>query len=76
MTVPSDPIRLPRQRPLDPSVTSVTSVAVDKGDNEMIPDAVHRSPGVSLMAEANPLIHMLSGIIFNVFYPHVTEKRN
>ena len=42
------------QRPLAPSVSSVTSVANDKGDNEMIPGAVHRSPGICLMAEENP----------------------
>ena len=33
-----------------PSVASVMSVANDKGDNEMIPGAVHRSPGVCLKA--------------------------
>ena len=33
------------QRPLVPGVTSVTSVANDKGDNEMILGAMHRSPG-------------------------------
>ena len=30
---------------------SVTSVANDKGDNEKIPGAVHRSPGIYLTAE-------------------------
>ena len=30
------PVRVPSQRPLAPSVASVTSVANDKGDNEMI----------------------------------------
>ena len=38
---------------LDLSVTSVTSVANDKGDNEMIPGAVDRSPGICLIEE-NP----------------------
>ena len=33
---------------------SVTSVANDKGDNEMIPGAVHRCPDISLTAEENP----------------------
>ena len=33
---------------------SVTSVATDKGDNEIIPGAEHRSPGICLMAEKNP----------------------
>ena len=36
------------------TLTSVTSVANDKGDNEMIPEAVHRSPGICLTAEKNP----------------------
>ena len=31
-----------------PRVTSVTPVANDKGDNEMIPRAVHRSPALQL----------------------------
>ena len=33
---------------------SVTSVTNDKGGNEMIPGAVHRFPGICLMAEENP----------------------
>ena len=33
---------------------SVTSVANDKDNNEMIPGAVHRSPGIFLKAEGNP----------------------
>ena len=33
------------------SVASVTSVANDKGDNEMILGAVHRSPGISLVSD-------------------------
>ena len=33
------PVRVPSQRPLAPSVTSVTSVANDKDDNEMITGA-------------------------------------
>ena len=37
-----------------PSVTSITSVANDKGDNEMIPEVVHRSPTICLTAEKNP----------------------
>ena len=32
----------------------VTSVANDKGDNEMILRAVHKSPGICLAAEENP----------------------
>ena len=53
VAVPSSPVRVPSQRPLAPSVRSVTSVANDKGDNEMILGAVHRSPGICLTAEEN-----------------------
>jgi hypothetical protein len=49
--VPPAPVRVPNQRPLALSVASVTSVAIDKGDNGMIPGAVHRSLGICLMAE-------------------------
>ena len=49
--VPPAPVRVPSQRPLAPSVPSVLSVANDKGDNEMILGAVHRSPGICLTAE-------------------------
>ena len=38
---------------LAPSVASVTAVANDKGDNEMIRGAVYRSPGICLTAEEN-----------------------
>ena len=54
VAVPPAPVRVPSQRPLAPSVKSVTSVATDKGDNEMIPGAVHRSPGICLTAQENP----------------------
>ena len=53
MAVILAPVRVSSQRPLAPSVTSVTSVANDNGDNEMILGAVHRSPGISLIAEEN-----------------------
>ena len=36
VAVPPVPVRVPSQRPLAPSVSSVTSVANDKGDNEMM----------------------------------------
>ena len=49
------PVQIPSQRPLSLSVTSVTSVANDKGDNEMNSGAVHRSPGICLRAEGNPV---------------------
>ena len=48
MAVPSAPVRIPSQRPLGLSVTSVTSVANDKSDNELILGAVHRSPALQL----------------------------
>ena len=51
---PLSPVRVPKQRPLAQSVASVTSVANDKGDNEMILGAVHRSPGICLTPEENP----------------------
>ena len=47
------PVRVPNQRPLAPSVASVTSVSNGKGD-VMILGAVHRSPGICLTAEENP----------------------
>ena len=46
MAVPPAPVRVSSQRPLAPSVASVKLVANDKGDNEMILGAVHRSPGI------------------------------
>ena len=42
MAVPPAPVQVPGQKPL---ASSVTSVANDKGDNEMISGAVHWSPG-------------------------------
>ena len=41
MAVPPAPVQVPSQRPLAPSVASVTSVANGKGDNEMILGAVY-----------------------------------
>ena len=54
LAVPPAPVRVPGQRPLAPSVTSVMSVANVKGDNERVLRAVHRSPGICLTAEKNP----------------------
>ena len=51
VAVPPAPVRVPSQRPLD---TSVTSVVNGKGDNKMIPGAVHRSSGTCLKAEEIP----------------------
>ena len=52
--MPPGPVRVPSQRPLAPSVASVTSVANDKSDNEMILEVVQRPPGICLTAEENP----------------------
>ena len=51
MAVPPAPVRVPSERPLAPSVASVTSVANYKGDNEMVPGAVNRSPSICLTTE-------------------------
>ena len=48
--MPIAPVQVPSQWPLAPSVTSVTFVANDKEDNEMILGAVHRSSGIYLTA--------------------------
>ena len=53
VAVPTAPVRIPSQRPLDPRVASATSVANDKGDNEIILGAVYRSPDICLIAEEN-----------------------
>ena len=45
---------VPSQRPLAPRVASVTSVTNDKGDNEIIPGAVYRSPGIYLQPRKTP----------------------
>ena len=52
MTVPSDLVRIPSQRPFAPTVTSVTLLD-DKDDNEIKPDSMHKSPGIYLAAEEN-----------------------
>ena len=54
VAVPAALVRVPSQRPLAPSVTSVMSVANDKGENEMILGAVYRSPSICLTAEEKP----------------------
>ena len=54
VAVPPAPVWVPSQRSLAPSIASVTSVANDKGDNELILGAVHRSSGICLTAEENP----------------------
>ena len=52
------PVRVPSQRSLSPSVTSVTN---NKADNEMIPGVVHRFRGIFLKAEENPGKPQLGG---------------
>ena len=47
------PVWVSSQRPLAQSVASVTSVANDSGDYEMILGDMHRSPGICLTAEEN-----------------------
>ena len=54
VAVPPAPVLVPSQRPLAPSVVSATSVAYDKGDNEMFLGAVYRSPGISLQSRKTP----------------------
>ena len=54
MTVLPVPVRVSSQSSLAPNVASVTLVANDKGDYEMIPGTVHKFPGICLTAEENP----------------------
>ena len=49
--MPPAPVWVPSQRPL---ALSVTLVANDKSDNEIIQGAVHRSPDIYLTAEEDP----------------------
>jgi hypothetical protein len=51
VAVPLPPVRILSESPLVPSVASAAN---DKGGNEMILGAVHRSPGICLTAEENP----------------------
>ena len=59
VAVPPAPVRVPSQRPLAPTVASVTSVTNDKG--EMILGAVDRSPDICLTGEENPRKTQLGG---------------
>ena len=54
VAVPPASVRVPSSMPFAPRVASATSVANDKSDNDMILEAVHRSPGIRLTAEENP----------------------
>ena len=60
VATPPASVQVPIQRPLAPSVTSVVN---DKGDNESIPGAVHRSPGICLTAEENPKKSQLGDLL-------------
>ena len=57
MAVPPAPVLVPSQRLHKPSATSVTSVANDKDDNEVILGTVHRSLGICLTAEENDWVN-------------------
>ena len=70
VAVPPAPVRVPSQRPLAPSVTSVTSVTNDKGDNEMILGAVHRSPGICLTTKENPRKYQLGNSLMKGLCDH------
>ena len=53
VALPPDPVWVQANSPLPWVSCQSHLLANDKGDNEMIPGAVHRSPGVYLIAEAN-----------------------
>ena len=74
MAVPPAPVQVPTQRPLAPRVASVTSVANDMGDNEIIPGAVHRSPGIYLTAEGNPGKPQLADRLMKGLYDQSSPK--
>ena len=54
VAVPPAPVRVPTQRSLASSVATVTSVANDKGDNEIILGVVHRSLPFALEPRKTP----------------------
>ena len=69
--MPLLPVRVPSQRPLAPSVASVTSVANDKDDNEMILGAVQRR----LLSRKEFIIDpRFSRGAFSVFFPSSVEN--
>ena len=74
MAVPQAPVRFPSQRPLAPSVASVMSVANEKGDNEMILGAVHRSPGICFTAEENPKKPQLGDRVMKGLYDQSSHQ--
>ena len=76
VAVPPAPVRVPSQRPLVPSVASVTSVANGKGDNEMTPAAVNRSPGFCLTAEEIPRKPQLGDRMMNGMFAKYVREGN
>ena len=70
VAVPPAPVRVPIQRPLAASVASVTSVANDKDDNEIIPGAVHRFPGIFRTVEENTGKPQLGGRLIKELCDH------
>ena len=57
VSVPLAPIRVPSQSHL-PRVSCWSRLSADdKGDNEMLPEAVHRSPGICL-ENPSPFDHL------------------
>ena len=74
VAVPPDPLWIPSQKPLDPSVAPVRSVANDKGDHEIIPGAVHRSPGICVTTEENPRIPQLGDRLMKGLYDQSSPR--
>ena len=62
--VPPAPVWVPSQSPLAPSVLQSHLSANDKGDNKMIPVAVHKSPSICLTVEKNPGEPQLGVLIY------------
>ena len=53
VAMPTVPVQVPSQRPFGPSVMS-SGLSSNKSDTEMIPEVVHKSPGIYLTYEQNP----------------------
>ena len=62
VAMPATPVQVSSQNPLAPSVTSASN---DKGDNEMIPGAVHSSTAFCLTAGENPRKPQLGDRLMN-----------
>ena len=59
---------------LAPNVSSITSSANDKGDNEMIPGAVHKSPGICLKVKENPENSQLGDRLMKTVRPVIASN--